>query len=257
VTTTGGPEHSVAEPVTVEHLDGDDIVVVSDAPPARHRRSRALLVGAVVVAVIAAGVGIAVAVTRNDANSTIETSAPVRTTPTPAPSQPKAEKPKPPKLPAAENPPPDSIEPETPVSSPPVAVVPPPPPPVVPQQSPDTVPVVSPPSVLQWSATPAALTIPAGGHKTLTVQVVNPSEGTVTLGHPISCPPTLRGPKGRVIGYSVCVEMVQLLAPHDELTQRYVIHATDAAAAGGAALQPGVYTASIQGLFDVKVTVTA
>jgi hypothetical protein len=89
------------------------------------------------------------------------------------------------------------------------------------------------------------------------VHVVNPSNGTVTLGHPLSCPPTLRGPKGHVIGYAVCTEIAQLMAPHAELTQRYVIYATDTAAAGGGALAPGAYTATIENLFAMKVTVTA
>ena len=255
MTTTGGPDHSVTEPVTVEHLDGDDIVVVPDAPPARHRRSRALLVGAVVVGVIAAGVGVAVALTHDDGKSTVDATAPVRTTPTPAPSQPRSVKPEEPKRPVVEKPP-ASVAPPTPDSSPPVDVAP-PPPPVVPQEPPDTTPAVSPPSVLRWSATPAALAIPAGGHKTLTVHVVNPSEGTVTLGHPLSCAPTLHDAKGHAIGYGVCVEMAQLMAPHDALTQRYTIYATDTGAAGGAALKPGAYTATIEDLFDVKVTVTA
>jgi hypothetical protein len=257
VTTAGGPEHSVAEPATIDsELDGDDIVVVPDAPPSRHRRSRALLVGAVVVALIATGIGIAVAVTRDDGNGSVSTSAPARTTPTPVASQPERPEPtQPTKKPVAEQPP-ASVAPETPVSSPPVVIVP-PPPPVVPQEPPDPLPPTSPPSVLQWSATPAALTIPAGGHKTLTVHVVNPSDGTVTLGNPLSCAPTLHGPKGKVIGYAVCVEMAQLIAPHDELNQRYVIYATDSAAAGGEPLPEGIYTASIQDLFDVKVTVTA
>jgi hypothetical protein len=255
VTTTGGPEHSVAEPATVEHLDGDDIVVVPDSLPPRHRRSRALLVGAVVVAVIAAGVGIAIAVTRDDGNESVSASAPVRTTPTPAPSQPRNAEPKRPKKAVAEQPP-VSVAPETPASSPPLVVVP-PPPPVAPTQAPDTAPAVSPPSVLQWSSNPAALTIPAGGHKTLSVHIVNPSDGTVTLGHPLSCPPMLHDSKGHAIGYGVCVEMAQLIAPHDELTQRYVIYATDTAAAGGEPLKAGAYTATIEDLFDVKVTVTA
>jgi hypothetical protein len=255
VTTTGGPEHSVAEPATVEHLDGDDIVVVPDAPPVRHRRSRALFVGAVVAVVIAVGVGVAIAVTRDGGKADVATGAPVRTSPTPAASQPRAQKPKPPKK-AVTQEPPASVAPQTPGSSPPVAVAP-PPPPVLPQEPTDTTPAVSPPSVLQWSSTPGALTIPAGGHASLTVHVVNPSAGTVTLGHPLSCAPTLRGPKGHVIGYSVCVEMAQLLAPHDQATQRYVIYATDTAAAGGDALPPGTYTATIENLYDVRVTVTA
>jgi hypothetical protein len=99
--------------------------------------------------------------------------------------------------------------------------------------------------------------IRAGGHATFTVHVVNPSDGTVTLGHPLSCPPTLRDAKGHVVGFGVCTEMAQLLAPHEQRTQRYVIYATDTAAAGGAALAPGVYTASVESLFDVSVTVAA
>jgi hypothetical protein len=253
VTTTGGPEHSVAEPVTQEQFDGDDIVVVPEAPPARHRRRRAWLVGAVVAVVILAGVAIAVAGTRDDGTSTVDASAPSRTTPTPARSQPKNVKPKPPKHPAAQNPPP-AIAPQAPVSSPPAVVV---PPPVVPQQPQSTTPAASPPSVLQWSSTPASLTIPAGGHRTLTVHVVNPSDGTVTLGHPLSCAPTVQDAKGHAIGYGVCVEMAQLMAPHDALTQRYVIYATDTAVAGGDALKPGHYIASVENLFDVTVTVSS
>jgi hypothetical protein len=248
VTTTGGPEHSVAEPATVEQLDGDDIVVVPGAPPAHHRRSRAWLVGAVVVAVIAAGVGIAFAVTRDDGSSTVQSSAPVtpKSTPTPSPAN---------RTPVRHRPvvrkPHVSTAPHTPVSSPPAVVVP-PPPPVAQTEPPPTVPPVSPTSVLQWSATPAALTVPAGAHATLEVHVVNPSDGTVTLGHPLSCPPTLRGPKGHVIGNAVCTEMAQLLAPHQQMTQRYVI----TAASDGVALAPGIYTANVENLFDVKVTVT-
>jgi hypothetical protein len=164
-------------------------------------------------------------------------------------------KPKGPKTGGAQKPP-VSVAPETPVSSPPAVVVP-PPPPVVPQEPPDTTPAASPPSVLQWSSAPGSLTIPAGGHKELTVHVVNPSDGTVTLGHPLSCAPTLRDAKGHSIGYGVCVEMAQLMAPHDELTQKYTIYATDTSAAGGNALKPGTYTATIEDLFDVRVTVTA
>jgi len=153
--------------------------------------------------------------TRDDGKSTVDATAPVRTTPTPAPSQPRSVKPEEPKRPVVEKPP-ASAAPPTPDSSPPVDVAP-PPPPVVPQEPPETTPAVSPPSVLRWSATPAALAIPAGGHKTLTVHVVNPSEGTVTLGHPLSCAPTLHDAKGHAIGYGVCVEMAQLMAPHDAL----------------------------------------
>jgi hypothetical protein len=131
-----------------------------------------------------------------------------------------------------------------------------PPPPVAPTEPPVTAPPSYPPSALQWAATPAALTIKSGGHRVLTVHVTNPTDGTVTLPHPLSCAPTLRGPKGHMIGFGVCEEMAQVMSPHDQLTQRYTIYATDTAAAGGGAVAPGTYTASVENLFDVKVTIT-
>ena len=79
----------------------------------------------------------------------------------------------------------------------------------------------------------------------------------MTLGHPLSCPPTLRDAKGHVVGAMVCTEMAQLLAPHEQQTQQYVVYATDSGTAGGAALAPGAYTASVENLFDVRVTVAA
>jgi hypothetical protein len=106
---------------------------------------------------------------------------------------------------------------------------------------------------LQWSATPAALTIKSGGHASFTVHVTNPTNGTVTLPHPLSCAPTLRGPKGHTIGFAVCEEMAQVMSPHDALTQTYVITASS----DGTALAPGTYTATVENRFDVKVTITA
>lgn len=246
MTTTGGPDHSVAEPATSERMDGDDIVVIPDAPPDRHRRSRALIVGGVVAVLIAAGIGVAIAATRDDGKQQVHSAAPVRPAPTPT-HPPNAVK-KPPKTPA-----------KTPATTPLRNVEPPvtaiaPPPPVVPATEP---PVTSPPaeptSVLQWSAVPSALTIKSGGRATLTVHVVNPTDGTVTLGHPLSCPPTLRGPSGNVIGFGVCTEIAQVMNPHDELTQQYTISAN----ANGKPLKPGNYTASVENLFDVRVKITA
>ena len=245
MTTTGGPEHSVAEPVTEQQFDGDDIVVVPDAAPPHHRRWRALAIGAVVV-LLAAGIGIAIAATRDDGHkSAVRTVTPPRQVParTPA-SQPKAPKPK-----TVHPRPPASGAPGAVVASPPVnAAPPPPPPPVAPTQPPATSPPAEPASVLQWTATPASLSIPAGGHATLTVHVVNPTDGTVTLGNPLSCAPVLRGPKGQAIGFGVCEEMAQVMSPHDALTQRYTITAPST---------PGNYTATVEHLFTVKVKVTA
>ena len=251
MTTTGGPEHSVAEPVTQEHFDGDDIVVIPDTGHTRRRRARALVIGAVVV-VLAAGVGIAIAATRDDGKATVRTVTPRRPTPTPASPPPRT----PPKRPVVHKPR-ASIAPHTPLSSPPaVAVAPPSPPPAIaPTEPPPTAPPSYPPSVLQWSATPGALTIKSGEHAVLTVHVTNPTNGTVTLPNPLSCAPTLRGPKGHVFGSRVCAEMAQLMAPHDQLTQHYTIYATDTAAAGGGTLTPGYYTVRVENLFNVRVTV--
>src|SRR5437879_8813867 len=87
VTTTGGPEHSLAEPAINARMDGDDIVVIPDAPPVRHRRSRAFLVGVVVIVLVAAGIGIAVAATRDDSKQRVQSTAPARPIPR-TPSQP-------------------------------------------------------------------------------------------------------------------------------------------------------------------------
>jgi hypothetical protein len=91
----------------------------------------------------------------------------------------------------------------------------------------------------------------------LTVTVVNPTGGTVTLGHPMSCPPTLKPLHGSPIGGAVCVEMAQIMAPHSQVVAHYTIHATDTADAGGAPLAAGQYVVNIENLHDVPVTVTA
>src|SRR5262249_16958730 len=96
-------------------------------------------------------------------------------------------------------------------------------------------------------------TIKSGGAGVVTVWVTNPTDGTVTLPHPLSCAPTLRGPKGHVIGFAVCEEMAQVMAPHDTLRQKYAITASS----DGNALAPGDYTATVENLFDVKVKIPA
>ena len=145
---------------------------------------------------------------------------------------------------------PHVVTPNAPVASPTFAT--PPPPPVV------TAPPVESTSVLQWKATPPTISIKGGGHKTFTVTVTNPTDGTVTLPQPLSCAPVLRGPKGVAFGFGVCVEMAQVMSPHQtSLTHTYTIYATDSASAGGNALKPGNYTATIENLFTVNVHITA
>jgi hypothetical protein len=91
----------------------------------------------------------------------------------------------------------------------------------------------------------------------VTVTVVNPTLGTVTLGTPLSCAPTVRGPHGAVISQMFCEQMAQVMAPHSKLSQRYTIYATDTADVSGSPLPPGVYIASVENLFKFKVNVTA
>ena len=97
------------------------------------------------------------------------------------------------------------------------------------------------------------LSVAAGAHIVVTIKVVNPTSGTVSLPTPLSCAPTLRGPKGAVFGSTFCEQMTQQMAPHSKLTQHYTIYATDTAAAGGNSLNPAVYTLTFENLFRTNV----
>ena len=130
------------------------------------------------------------------------------------------------------------------------------PPVASPTPPPVTTPPAEPASVLRWTASPAALSVKGGAHAIVTITVVNPTKGTVTLGTPLSCPPTLRGPHGAVFGGAVCAQIAQTVQPKSTLTQRYTIYATDTGDASGQPLPPGVYTASFENLFKIKVNVT-
>jgi hypothetical protein len=110
---------------------------------------------------------------------------------------------------------------------------------------------------LTWQASPAALTIKAGAHASFTITVNNPTDGTVTLGLPLSCPPTLQREHGAPIGGAVCAQMAQVMSPHQTLTQQYTIYATDTGDASGNPLAPGRYVARVENLHSVRVTITA
>ena len=138
----------------------------------------------------------------------------------------------------------------------PVVAAPVTPPVASPTPPPVTTPPVEPASVLRWTANPAALSVKGGAHAIVTITVVNPTKGTVTLGTPLSCPPTVRGPHGAVFGGTVCAQITQTVQPKSTLTQRYTIYATDTGDASGQPLPPGVYTASFENLFKIKVNVT-
>jgi hypothetical protein len=278
VTTTGGPEHSLVDPALGSEtagepiLDGDDIVVEPSHPVSHvHRRTRELAVAIVVGVLIVIGVAVAIATRGGSGSNThVTSSAPVHP---PAASLPvkKAGVATKPRATSATAPahvsvPPAIIVPPITPTAPagsvvppvtahaPVSVVQPTTPPTTPTQ---TAPPAEPPSVLRWTTSPSAISIKAGGSAFLTVTVVNPTAGTVTLGHPMSCPPTLETANGTPIGGAVCEAMAQVMAPHSQVVAHYTIYATDTADASGAPLAPGEYSAYIENLHNVKVTVTA
>ena len=273
VTTTGGPDQSIADPAAadqatgyprvvrreVEPLDGDDISVEPDV--ARPHPRRRLLVATVVgVVLVAAGAGIAIAATAHHrsparAATHLRSVAPA----SPAAAHPQHRVPVAPRVKARLTPkagapaPPPVVPPATiapaPVTTPAVAT--PPPPPPVPA------PPAEPLSVLEWRAAPPVLTVTSGGRVSFTVTVVNPTNGTVTLPNPLSCAPVLRGPKGAQFGFSVCTEITLAMRPHQTRAQRYTIYATDSGAAGGTPLPPGRYTATIENRYTIGVDITS
>jgi hypothetical protein len=275
VTTTGGPEHSLADPVLGSEtggepiLDGDDIVVEPSRPASHsHRRARVLTVAIVVAVLAVIGVAIAIATRGSSAGNTHVTSS-ARVHPPPANPPVKksgaATKPKtvhPATTPTNISKATGNVVVPAPASTPTSAVVAPQTPVSVVQQTtpvaptPTTPPAES-PSLLQWTTTPSAVSIKAGGNVFLTVTVANPTAGTVTLGHPMSCPPTLQPVHGSPIGGAVCAEMAQVMAPHSQVVAHYTIYATDTADASGAPLVPGAYIVNIENLHNVKVTVIA
>ena len=60
-----------------------------------------------------------------------------------------------------------------------------------------------------------------------------------------------------MIGAAICEQMAQIMSPHSQLTQHFTIYATDTGDASGQPLKPGVYTATFENLFKIKVNVTA
>jgi hypothetical protein len=77
----------------------------------------------------------------------------------------------------------------------------------------------------------------------VSVSAHNPTEGTVTLPHPLSCAPRLQHDE-------VCTEVAQLVAPGATARATYTIDATDVPAGG--------YTLYVEnGALKIAVTVTA
>jgi hypothetical protein len=273
VTTTGEPEHSLVDPALGNEtagepiLDGDDIVVEPGRPASHtHRRARALTVAIVIGVLLAIGIAVAIATRGGSGGNTHVTSS--------APVHPPAANPPAAKSRAVAKPKATPATTPANVSKPPMNVVAPPAsvaptsavaPPVLPQTPVSaaqttptpTMPTAEPPSVLRWTTSPSAVSIPGGGSVFLNVTVANPTAGTVTLPHPMSCPPTLQPVHGSPVGGAVCTEIAQIMAPHSQVVAHYTIYATNTANASGAPLAPGAYIVNIENLHNVKVTVTA
>ena len=192
VKTTGGRGDVDLTAPDLRVPDGDDIVVIPDEPKGTSRaRIRAFLVGAIVIVLAAAAITIAL-INRDGTHSTRLSSIAKRDHSSTPPLRPKRVARKPAKIPAkprvsAPTPSvvttiPTNVGGHTPVGPPAVT-------PSLPTTPPTT--PAYPPSVLTWQATPAAPTIKAGGHAVVSVTVSNPTDGTVTLGQPLSCPPVL------------------------------------------------------------------
>ena len=275
MTTTGGPEHSLADPAMAttrrqtirscighaDRLDGDDIVVEPAAPHAirvggrrrvdrrrdrggcaRRRRRRSRSRPAIIRATAPAQASCARS----------QPASPPAAHPTPAG---RTVKPKP--VPVEANSRQGAVDhehdagrgqpagagPATPAPTTPATA----PPPPVTAPPPVTTPPAEPASVLRWTATPAALSVKGGAHASVTVTVVNPTKGTVTLGTPLSCAPTAarparRGDRRSGVRADGAVDGAALDA-HAALHDLRDRHRRRRAASP---LPPGVYTASVR-----------
>jgi hypothetical protein len=255
VTTTGGRGDVDLSAPVAERAEGDDIVVVPDSPRSNTRgRLRTILVGVIAIVLAAAGLTAALLSHHQTESNGVRIvshvpgthpghrrTIPAHVVPTTAAKKHVG---------------------ATPTSS---VVVPTTagaiiggPPPVTPPSAPTvTAPPAEPASVLRWSSTPTALTIKAGGHATFSVTVANPTGGTVTLGTPLACTPSLQQKHGAPIGAIVCEQLAEVISSHQTLTQMYTIYATDTGDASGHAIAAGAYVARVENLFSIPVTITA
>jgi hypothetical protein len=232
--------------IPAEIADGDDIEVIPAGPgdPPRPGRRRRLVVALVVAAVVLSALGI-LFVTRGSATKPVLVAT---TTPTTLASPPVAAHVKPKATVAPKKPAPTVA---AVVTAPSTLLFPSPTPATAIQQvtnppatAPTTAAAAPPqqfgPSVLTWTA-PGSLTITAGQSKAMSVTAHNPTNGTVTLPHPLACTP-------RIDNSGMCTEMVQLIGPGQSASAQYMIDATGIA--------PGHYSMRIEGVLTVSVTVS-
>ncbi len=247
MSTTDERDDGTLKVTRSEGANGDDIVVIPTGPPdeTAGRRRRALLIALVVVIALVA-ITIALVAHNNGSKSVVVRTTTPTTVPGPAAG---AVKPK--------------ASPKITTPAPTVAVIAPRPTAVVttpssrPRNTGGTTKVVTPPptvpaptlppppkqygaSVLTWSA-PRAMTIASGTTGTLAVTAHNPTDGIVTLSHPLSCAP-------RLDHSEVCSQNVQPIGSGQSASARYTIDAHGVAA--------GHYTITIEAALTVTVAVT-
>jgi hypothetical protein len=239
VGSTDDLDGGALETARVLPADGDDIVVIPSGPddPRRRSRKRIMLILAGVAALLLV-VGAIALIARNDDSSPTVVAEPATTIATLPVVAPKVSVTSVPGTTAA------IVAPTVPLTSvpvfvPPRAVVPPPTSPPPPATT------VAPPkqygaSALTWNA-PGSMTVASGKTATLAVTGHNPTNGTVTLPHPLSCTP-------RLDHSEVCPEMVQYVGPGQSASAQYTIDAHGIA--------PGQYPLRIEGVLTVNVTVT-
>ncbi len=208
--------------------EGDDIVVVPAGPgdAGRPPPGRRIVVGVAIAAILALGVGLAI-VARSSRSRTpaVRTSSP--TTLATQPVVAKAPKVKS-SLSVSHVVSPTSISAATATTPPPAAAT---------TAAP---PKQYGPSALTWTA-PSSLAMTAGHTATLSVTAHNPSDGTVTLPHPLACAP-------RLDQGEICPQMVQLISSGQSASAQYTID--------GRGFAPGHYTLKIEGVLTVAVTVS-
>ena len=235
--------------------EGDDIEVLPEPAQLAARRLRALAVGGVVVLLAAAAVTVGVINHRHSGTNRLNTLSVDARSPKPKPHVA-------PKHPLVQ---PHAKPHHNTATS--VAVVAPTTaaavthttlPAVAPSTAPPvTAPPVESPSVLTWQSSPATLDLTPGAHLTFSVTVSNPTDGTVTLGVPLSCAPTLETAHGAAISNVMCEQIAQVLSPRQTLTQQYTVYATSTGDATGTPLAAGRYIVRVENLYSIPVTVTA
>lgn len=248
--TTEDRDGNAVEATRAIPVAGDGIVVIPGGGDLEGpRRARVMLVGGVIIAVLALVVGIAVAA--RDAGSTTR----VRTAAPPIlPSRPLVSKhvaPTRPKRAVPRAKPATTVAVTVPTTAPRTALRAPPAPVVTPATPRIKVSATDPPttaappkqygpSVLTWTVL-RSFELPAGTSKLLPITAHNPTGGTVTLPHPLSCAP-------RLDHGEMCPEIVQLIAAGRSASANYTIDATGIA--------KGHYTLSIEGVLTIAVTVS-